>query len=164
MKSLFFQTVFLAFFLPFFISCEEDPAATPSGTGTVKSRIHTVYNWTWDDSPNADYDYADFYWNEITSDIANEGAVLIYVSNGAGAWIPLPRTIYPSTSFSQSQRYIYGPGGYTLIVQNSTRQEPSDPGVWTIKVLAVSSTQRRANPNLDWDDYEAVKEAFHLEE
>ncbi|HEU4717148.1 MAG TPA: hypothetical protein VFU15_04915 [Bacteroidia bacterium] len=55
-------------------------------------------------------------------------------------------------------------GGGTLIVQDSDLSQPnsSNLGTWTIKIVAASSSQRKAHPNLDWNNYNAVKKQFDI--
>lgn len=148
-----------------FTGCKKEGPPGPAGedgNANVQSSTITFSNWYWNNS--AYYDYSDFTWSAITNDIANTGGVFIYLSNGAGGWVPLPRTVYPSASYSQSQRYIYYQGGFTIIVQDSDLIQPNNPGTWTIKVLAVASAMRQANPQLDWNDYEQVKKTLKLKD
>ncbi len=165
MKSKIYLLAVAALILSFSPSCKKEGPPGPAGedgNANVKSSTITFSNWTWHSGTL--YDYADFTWGEITSDIANSGTVLVYLSNGNGGWLPLPRTIYPTSNYTQSQRYVYYQGGFTVIVQDSDLTQPANPGTWTIKVLAVASSVREANPDLDWENYEAVKTTLHLEE
>jgi hypothetical protein len=154
-------TIILLFSLP---ACKKEGPAGPAGkdgNANVKSSTITFSNWYWDSSNS--YDYSDFTWSAITSSISNTGTVLIYLQTPAG-WAPLPRSVYPSSSYSESQRYVYNPGTFRILVQDSDLTQPGALGTWTIKVLAIESSARKANPNLDWSNYEAVKAAFHLKD
>lgn len=163
MKNKLYFSILLTTLVSFTFSCKKEGPPGPAGkdgNANVKSSTVTFSNWAWNSSGL--YDYADFTWGEITSDVANNGAVLIYVNNGNGGWLPLPRTIYPNNSYSQSQRYVYATGSFSIIVQDSDLTQPINPGTWTIRAVAVAGSVRHANPNLDWDNYEAVKKTLHL--
>lgn len=154
-------------FLTLLASCKKEGPPGPAGldgNANVKTSTVTFSSWTWDGSSGAQYDYANFTWSAITSDIVNTGGVFVYVSNGAGGWLPLPRTVFPNSAYVQSQRFNYTTGAFTVIVQDSDLTPPVNMGTWTIKVLAVAGTLRQAHPGLDWNNYSAVKAALHLKE
>lgn len=165
MKNRLQITITVAAILLLVIGCKKEGPPGPAGAdgnANVKSSTITFSNWTWNSTGL--YDESSFTWGEITTDIVNSGGVFVYVSNGAGGWLPLPRTVFPTTSYTQSQRYFYYNGGFTIVVQDSDLTPPVNLGTWTIKVLAVASSLRHANPNLDWNNYEAVKARFDLKE
>ena len=165
MKNRITILVITVLFVSILPGCKKEGPPGPAGkdgNANVKSTTHTFSNWYWNSSYA--YDYADFTWGEITSDIVNSGSVFVYLSDGIGGWIPLPRTVFPSSSYSQSQRYVYYQGGFSIIVQDSDLTQPGNPGTWTIKVLSVAGSVRTANPDLDWNNYEAVKTALNLSE
>lgn len=164
MKNNFYLTFLLISLLSLNSGCKKEGPPGPAGqdgNANVKSSTITFSNWSWDGGNY--YDYCDFTWSAITSDINNSGAVLIYLNTPAG-WAPLPRATYPSSGYSESQRYTYNTGTFRIIVQDSDLTPPVSLGTWTIKILAIASSARHANPNLDWNDYEAVKKALHLQE
>jgi len=163
MKNKFCLPVILTLFITLVHSCKKEGPPGPAGkdgNANVKTTTITFSSWTWDG--NAGYSFADFTWGAITSDIVNTGGVFIYVSNGSGGWLPLPRTIFPTSSYTQSQRYIYSTGFFRVIVQDSDLLPPVSLGTWTIKILAVAGSLREANPNLDWSNYEAVRARLRL--
>lgn len=163
MKSkLLFALVLLSTLFLFTRCTKEGPEgpAGKDGNANVKSSTVTFSNWTWD-SGNS-YMYVDFTWSAITSSIVNSGALLIYVNTTSG-WAQLPRTIYPSASYSESQRFTYNVGSFRIIVQDSDFLQPTPAlGTWTIKVVAIEASARKANPDLDWSNYNDVKERFNL--
>lgn len=160
MKSKLLLSTICLFVSVMFTECKKEGPPGKDGNANVKSSTLTFSTWTWDTANN--FEYADFTWGEITSDIANTGTVLIYVDTPAG-WAPLPRTIYPDQTYSESQRYTYTTGAFKIIVQDSDWLPPSPAlGTWTIKVVAIEASARMANPDLNWDNYEAVKERFNL--
>lgn len=162
MKNKVYLPAILTILVFFFYGCKkEDPQI---GNANVKSTTMTISSWTWNGSSGIQYDYASFTWTAITYDIVNSGGVFIYLRTGTDTWAPLPRTVFLNNTYTQSQRYIYSVNSFRVIVQDSDLTQPVNPGTWTIKVLAVASSLRRANPNLDWNNYEAVKARFHLKD
>src|SRR5688572_11878941 len=88
-------------------SCTKEGPEGPAGkngNANVKTSTLTFSNWTWDSSNS--FMYANFTWSEITSSVMNSGAVYLYVNTSAG-WAALPRTLYPSSTYSESQRFTY---------------------------------------------------------
>jgi hypothetical protein len=164
-KQMKLAQLILAFlFITSIFSCKkEGPPGKDGkdGNANVQSSTITFSSWNWDSGNN--YEYSDFTWSAITSSIASNGAVLVYLSTPAG-WAPLPRTVYPTTGYSQSQRFVYNTGTLRIIVQDSDLTQPAPLGTWTIKVLAIESNIRKANPDLDWSNYNEVKGRFHLED
>jgi hypothetical protein len=139
-------------------ACKKDTVAP-----TIESSTTTVSNWIWDN--NDKLLYADMTWSAITSDVVDNGTIHIYLKTSGGDWAPLPRTVMLSGTFydyAQSQRFTFNVGRFQLIVQDDDLLQPANPGTWTIRVVAVSGAQRFANPDLDWDNYEAVKNRFSL--
>lgn len=143
-----------------FNGCRKEGPQGPPGNANVKSNTITFSSWGWDNTNY--YNYADFTWGEITSSIVNSGAVMVYVNTSAG-YVQLPRVIYPTSTYSESQRFVYNVGTLRIIVQDSDLLPPSPAlGTWTIKVLAIESSAIQANPNVNWENYTEVKEQFGL--
>lgn len=140
------------------IGCKKDTAAP-----TLEQNTFTISSWTWDS--NSKLLYSDMPWSEITSDVADNGMLHLYLKTTGGEWAPLPRTVMLSGTlydYAQSQRYTFTSGQFTLIVQDDDLLQPANPGTWTIRAVAVSGSQRHANPDLNWNNYEEVKERFTL--
>lgn len=98
----------------------------------------------------------------ITSDIANSGAVFVYVLSTGGGWIALPAS-FTKSAWTENWRYAYS-SLQLVISKEDSDFNTLNPGIQTFKVVAISSTARIANPNVDYNDYEQVKAAFNLEE
>ncbi len=152
---ILFATLLITFA---FGGCKKDTAAP-----TMEQNTFTVSGWTWDS--NNKFLYADVSWSMITADVADKGMLHLYLKTTNGDWAPLPRTIMLSGAiydYAQSQRYTFRTGGFELIVQDDDLLQPNAPGTWTIRAVAVSGSQRQANPDLDWRNYEAVKKRLKL--
>jgi hypothetical protein len=162
MKNKLHFSIMILTILTFVSGCKKEGPPGPAGqdgNANVKSSTITFSNWTWDS--NNSYEYADFTWSAITPAINNSGTVLVYLYTASG-WAPLPRAVSLSSSYIQSQRYVYSTGAFRIIVQDSDLIQPLPLGTWTIKVLAIESSVRKANPNLDWSNYNAVRATLHL--
>ena len=161
-KKLYSSIIVLSTIFILFQSCKKEGPVGPAGkdgNANVQSSTITFSNWSWESTSK--YEYCDFTWPSITSSIANSGAVIIYISTPSG-WVALPRTIYPNTTYSESQRFYYNIGSFRIIVQDSDLSPPAALGTWTIKVVAIESSGIKTNPNLDFSDYSAVKLQFGL--
>ena len=173
-------TIFVAFGL-IFSSCKKDPGpkgdtgsqgpAGPAGTngtnginGTngnanVVSSSITTASWTYV-APSWEMS---FTYPAINQDILDNGAVLVYVKSGSN-YYQLPYTFYPSSSYSRTYTFVHYLGGLKVFVTDSDLTQPTNPGTLTFKVVAIAASGKMANPNLNYDDYNAVKKAFNLQD
>jgi len=161
MTSLFISVVFLI------SSCAKDgetgPAGAPGTNGTngnanVHTQTFTISSWTY----TAPSYRADIWDTDITQSIADNGFVMVYLSNGSGGWQALPYSTITSASFFSTWNFVYYLNGVTLYKTDSDLTQPSNPGTRTYKVVAASEAGRIANPNVDWTNYEQVKKTFNL--
>jgi hypothetical protein len=153
--TIFFAALLITFA---FSACNKDTAAP-----TMVQNTFTVSDWTWDG--NSKLLYSDVPWSEIDAEVADKGMLHLYLKTTNGDWAPLPRTVMLSGviyDYAQSQRYTFRTGSFELIVQDDDLLQPNAPGTWTVRAVAVSGAQRSANSDLDWNNYEAVKERFNL--
>lgn len=148
-----------------FNGCTKEGATGPTGkdgNANVQSSTLTFSTWSWDASSK--FEYCDFTWPAITSSIVNSGALLLYI-NTANGWAQLPRTLYPATAYTESQRFVYNVGTFKVIVQDSDLSEPNPAlGTWTVKIVVIESfgAMKKANPDLDWNNYTEVKTRLNL--
>lgn len=131
------------------------PAGT-NGNANVKSSNFTIYSWDWTTSGNMKY--VDINSSLITTDIVNSGSVLMYMKYG-GFWQALPFT-YPQGATSQLFRYYYSDN----FVQIQVTQETGIPSLpdFEFKLVAISSSARLSNPDINLNNYYQVKEVFSL--
>jgi hypothetical protein len=163
MKNKFNLSTLVIISIAFVNGCTKEGPAGPrgkDGNTDVQSCTITFSDWSWDASNG--YAYADFKWPAITSSLNNSGTILVYLQT-PGGWAQIPRSIYPNATYSQSQRYTYNTGTFKIIVQDSDLTQPVSLGTWTIKVLAIENCVKKANPYLDWSNYNEVKKILHLE-
>ena len=101
-----------------------------------------------------------FTYSAITQDILDNGAVLVYVASGAN-YYQLPYTFYPSSSYSRTYNYVHYLGGLKVYVTDSDLNTPQ-PGTLEFKVVVIEASFLMKNPNVDLNNYQAVKKAFNL--
>lgn len=145
--------------------CKKEGPPGPAGNANVTSRTFYVSSWSWD-SPNY---YADFNVPELTADNINSAAVLVYFRTTSGTWYAVPYTQYTSSSdYHMGFITVAGTVEVTWFYDNPL-SSGSDPNAFygtTVyyKVVVIPPAERKANPNLDLNNYEAVKAAFHLKD
>lgn len=150
MKISIFQLLFM---LPLFFACSKDKY----GNTDIKTNIHTVYNWTFEDpSYTCVINDAD-----ITQDVVDNGAVHVYMSNGGGGWVALPCTLPMSETYASTYTPVHFVGG-VKIWQTDTDLLTLDPAQKTFKVIILSEHDMILHPNVDWTNYEEVETALHL--
>lgn len=104
-----------------------------------------------------------FTYPAITQNILDKGAVLVYVQSGSN-YYQLPYTFYPSSTYSRTYTYVHYLGGLKVFVTDSDLTQPTNPGTLTFKVVVIAASGRAANPNVNYNDYNAVKKAFNLQD
>ncbi len=153
-------TLFLsAFFaLGFLCSCSKDD---PPGKETfMESKFHTITEsgWTWN---SIDLAYqATILENNITSEVINSGAVLVYAQAPNGGWNLCPLTFYVTSTVSGNIQTNVLPGRVNLLCFYSTRTAFSDPGAFNFKVVVLTGKELKAHPGVDFADFEKVCEVF----
>jgi len=125
----------------------------PQGNANVKGGTATV-NFTWNASTS--YGTADMTDDDITQSIVDNGAVLVFMSNGSGGWIALPYTDYSTTGVSISYYFVYSLNTVRIYYSQSDLANTYLPASKTFKVVAVAPAQKQAHANTDWKNYDEV--------
>lgn len=162
MKTLF-KKLFVLFLILTTFSCSEDGATGPAGadgnanvigTNTVTT---TSSNWTsyssgalWVTSLNVP---------GITQSILDRGIVSVFKSDSSGTWTALPFTLG-----NQSWFYSFGVGFVQISTTNTNITSFTNPASQTFRVVIVSASNRMANPNVNWNNYQEVKNALKLKD
>lgn len=137
------------------------PAGT-NGNANVKSQTSTVSTWSWDGAGY--YNFSNINVPSLTSDIANTGAVMVYLQTTSGEWAALPRTIaLTSAPTSMNQRFVYTTGNVKIIIQNSDLTQPTSSSI-VFKIVCIASTGMIAHPNVNLLNYNDVKNTFKLQD
>ena len=145
-----------------FSNCEKVTVTGPAGedgkdgNANVVSSSITSGSWSFV-SPSWSQS---FTYSAITQDILDNGAVLVYVASGVN-YYQLPYTFYPTSSYSRTYNYVHYLGGLKVYVTDSDLNTPQ-PGTLEFKVVVIEASFLMKNPNVDLNNYQAVKKAFNL--
>lgn len=137
----------------------KDGLPGPAGNANVKSTLITVYTSDWSGGGNG-YSVSK-YVPIITQDIVDGGAVMCYEKDGSN-YIALPVSAWFG-SYTRHAFFAYSTNNIEIIYQDDDGLSPN-PGMITFKIVAIASSARLANPNVDYSNYEEVKRVFKLEE
>lgn len=142
------------------VGCTKEGPIGPAGAdgnANVVSSSFSSSNWVFG-SPNWSLVLV---YSAITQEIIDNGAVLVYLKNGQ-SYLQLPLTIYPTANYSTSLEVASFVGGVKIFWTDSDLVQPNNPGNREFKVVAIAATGLAQNPDLDYTNYEAVKQAFNL--
>ncbi|MFH0893729.1 MAG: hypothetical protein V2A54_04775 [Bacteroidota bacterium] len=134
----------------------------PAGNYGNANIVSNQFTVTW--TLSAPAYYCTIYDGNITQSIVDNGSVEVYMSNGSGGWIALPYTMPMSSTYASTYTPVHYLGGVTVWKYDTDYTQASDPGTTTFKVVCVSYAGKIANPNLNWNDYNEVKNAFNLKD
>jgi hypothetical protein len=149
MKRIIFLSAIL---VALFTSCSKNKY----GNTDIISDTYTV-SWTFVD-PSYKTEISE---SLITQDIIDNGAVMVYKSNGNGGWIALPYTLPLNATYSSTYSFVLYDGGLT-VWKTDTDMLTLDPGTTTFKVVILSQHGLIQHPGLDLTDYEAVEKELNL--
>lgn len=149
MKRIIFLSAIL---VALFTSCSKNKY----GNTDIISDTYTV-SWTFVD-PSYKTEISE---SLITQDIIDNGAVMVYKSNGNGGWIALPYTLPLNATYSSTYSFVLYDGGLT-VWKTDTDMLTLDPGTTTFKVVILSQQGLIQHPGLDLTDYEAVEKELNL--
>jgi hypothetical protein len=176
-KTTLLMNVCLISGILLFNSCAKDGAVGPAGTNgavgptgptgnaNVHSQTITVNSWNWthfgtQGQPGDGYQ-ANILYPAITQEIIDKGMVMVYqISNNAA--IPLPITIFSKagSNYSRTFTYAIGVGEIDFAVFDSDFITIAPSSTMTFKVVVASGM--KGKPNIDWNNYNEVKQMFSL--
>ena len=175
MKKTFFKSAVVVLIAILTISCSKDGATGPAGANgvagingangnanVVGSNTFTFSTSNWTSQAGG------VYWTSgitgatpITQNIVDKGIVSVfrmYTESGQTVWSPLP-----DTNTNKNLSFEYGVGAIYLIMQSTNGVVISNPGAMTLRYVVITPSNKMANPNTDWNDYDQVKEVLHLQ-
>ena len=132
--------------------------AGPAGNANVKSLTFQTEVADWIGNGVDGYT-ATFNAPIITTSIASTGAVMCYMES-SGVTYALPFS-YLYGGFTRHMSFEFEPSVLRVNIRDDDGATSNLGGV-NIKVVAISSSGLIQHPNLDLEDYEAVKKAFDL--
>lgn len=157
MKKIFLLLIAASAFV--FTGCTKTGPPGPTGpqgpqgnANVIGSKPFTVTNWTYETSINMFT--ATFSSSDITPDIVDFGIVSVFKSYGTNQtpeWTPLP-----DVNDNISTVYNFYDGGFKIYVQSTDGSTPPPPGAVTFRMVVISSSQMKANPNTNWHNYKEV--------
>jgi hypothetical protein len=155
----------LAFTTLLFNGCKKEGPAGPAGNANVTATTFTISSWSW----SSPYYYVNLTVPALTSANMNAAAVMVYIKATGTSW-----TAVPYTQYDTPDNYFMGFNTNTNNVQltwiyDNAFSSGDDPNVVygtqvRCKVVVIPPAERKANPNINLYDYEAVKKAYHLED
>ena len=150
MKNLLFLSAAVLFL---FSNCTKETY----GNTDIYSDTYTA-DWTFDD-PSYRVTISEA---KITQDVIDNGAVMVYISNGSGGWIALPCTLPQTASYASTYSYVLHSGGVT-VWKTDTDLLTLDPGAYGVfKIVVLSQHGLKQHPDLNLTDYEEVKKELNL--
>lgn len=149
MKRIIFLSAILT---SLFSSCSKDKY----GNTDITSDTYVV-GWTFDD-PSYKTQISEPLINQ---DIIDNGAVMVYMSNGNGGWIALPYTLPIDNTYASTYSFVLYDGGVT-VWKTDTDMLTLDPGITTFKIVILSQHGLIQHPDIDLTDYESVEKELNL--
>lgn len=128
----------------------QGPQGPQGNANVIGSDAFDVTAW----SKTGNTYYADFVSADITTAIANNGTVSVFILYDGTEWRPLP-DIYGNAYTV----YSFYAGGFSIFVKGLDGGDPGHPGTLTFRMVAISSALRQANPNTNWMDYKQTMKA-----
>lgn len=165
----FFNLLSLSFVILLSISCAKDGEQGPAGPqgpagANGNANVTSYYvnttsaNWTC-----SGLCYTDVNFPQITQSILNSGLVCVFMqsTSSTGVWLNMPWTEF-NTGYSSNYNFNYSLGSMRIFKQDSDLVTPSNPGVRTFKVIIIPSSQREANPDVNWNNLAEIEKRFNV--
>lgn len=176
MKKTIFKSVVILLTAITTLSCSEDGAMGPAGpagangtNGTngnanvVGSTPFSTVSTNWGSlAGGAMWTATLSGQTSITQNVVDKGIVSVfrkYTSNGNTEWSPLP-----DTNININISYNYGLGYITFFAQSTNGVAIPNPGIITFRYVVITPSNKLANPNTNWKDYNQVRAALHLQD
>ncbi|UKN02234.1 hypothetical protein K6119_01715 [Paracrocinitomix mangrovi] len=109
------------------------------GTGTANWQL-SGYNY-----------YTTFNVPDITQDVVDVGAVLVYALTANNTYELMPFTIYQSSSYSTTISFVYTVGNVTIWWADSDQSQPSFPWIDTFKIVVIKHKNQVNDPEIKKD-------------
>ena len=116
-------------------------------------------NWTWNTAN--DWYVCAVTDSAVNADIVSSGSVLAFLQNIAYEnWYALPYSFADNSTVSIYFAYNYFLYTVNLTFQFSNQAQASSIATYNYKIVCITSEQRKANPNTNWNDYNSIKAAL----
>jgi hypothetical protein len=80
-----------------------------------------------------------------------------------GAWLNMPWTEM-NTGYISNYNFVYALDAIRISKQDSDLTTPINPGFRNFKIVVIASSGKLAHPEVDYTNYEEIKEAFDIAE
>ena len=179
MKKTIFKTAIVLLTAIMTISCSKDGATGPVGAngiagtngingtngtnGTngnanvIGTNTLTVTSWT--SNSNGGLWSTSLSASGITQSIVDKGIVSVFIGDSSGSWTAMPYTLGNASWF-----YSFGVGFINIYKTNTNLAVIANPGSQTFRVVIISASNKAANPNTNWNNYDQVKEVLHIQD
>ena len=164
MKTLFKKS-FLLFLIFMTFSCSEDGATGATGQAGAEGNANvigttdfTILPTDWQTLGNLKY--INIQNNGITQSIVNSGIVMVYQkSNSSNSYTALP------FSYQGIDRgFTFGLNYLQITLSPYNNSSISITANTIIRAVIISASNRMANPNVNWNNYQEVKNALKLKD
>ncbi|MBP6755283.1 MAG: hypothetical protein KA210_03985 [Bacteroidia bacterium] len=176
MKKTIFKSVVILLTAITTLSCSEDGAMGPAGpagangtngtNGTngnanvIGSTTVSVPPSNWINAGGTSTSWSTTLTSQaITQAIVDKGSVSVFCQVGS-TWLALPYS-------NPQNHYFFNYGFYLGAVEvNLTSQSgyTVTPGTNVFRIVVISASNKLANPNTNWKDYNQVRAALHLQD
>ncbi len=143
-----------------FSGCAKDGETGPQGPAGATGNANVIATSTLTASwvLSGTYYVAGMTVPAITQDIVDKGSVQVFTQYGDEWWA------LPDLNGVNSTQFGFGLGNVSLLNSNSDGSTPSFPSVSIFRVVVISSSNRMANPNVNWKNYKEIEQAFNLKD
>jgi hypothetical protein len=133
-----------------------------NGNANVKTYTVSITSANWICSGIC---YADVTCQGITQNIVNTGSVHLFMESPtqAGAWLNMPWTDMYS-GYITTYNFAYVLGTLRISKVDSDLTTPSNPGTRKFKIVVIASSGKLAHPEVDYTNFEEIREAFDIVE
>ena len=129
-------------------------ANVAAGTVTLSAS-----NWTW--NTTNDWYVCAVTDSSVNDAIVSSGSVLAFVQNTAYInWYAMPYAFAYSSTVSAYYAYNYYLYTVNLTLQFSNQAQASNIPTYNFKIVCITSEQRVAHPNTNWQDFNSIKAAL----
>ena len=91
------------------------------------------------------------------------GAVMVYQTDGASYYVPLPITQNIGGGVQEHDWFVYYPSGsLSIFIEYSDNSDPNPPTTFKYKLVCIPPAMKK--PNVNMNSYADVKAAYNLKD
>ena len=131
---------------------ETGPKGADGNANVIASNPVTVSSWTASGTAWS----ANIPFSEVTSDVVNTGTVQVFIQYGSSWWA------LPDINGVNSTSFGFSTGLVKLLNVDSDGSATPNPGTQVFRIVVIPSRTMLEHPDVNFQDYEALKKVFHL--